>query len=48
MLWRSTSDSYKIFQSLAAARIAESIRNSAQAAKHQDGGRYFFGHRIPD
>lgn len=38
----------KVFQPLAAARIAESFLNSAQATKYQDGARYFFGHRIPD
>nr|AYM52762.1 hypothetical protein [Archangium disciforme] len=37
-----------VFQPLAAARIAESFLNSPEAAKYQDGARYFFGHRIPD
>ncbi|QRK12584.1 hypothetical protein JQX13_22675 [Archangium violaceum] len=38
----------KVFQPLAAARIAESFLNSPDAAKYEDGVRYFFGHRIPD
>ncbi len=38
----------KVFQPLAAARLAESFLNSEQAATYQDGVRYFFGHRIPD
>jgi hypothetical protein len=36
------------FQPLSAARIAEDFLNGPQAAKYEEGCRYFFGHLIPD
>ncbi len=36
------------FQPLAAAEILESFLEGTDAAKYEDGVRYFFGHRIPD
>ncbi len=36
------------FQPLSAARIAEDFLNGPQAAKYEEGCRYFFGHPIPD
>jgi hypothetical protein len=36
------------FQPLVAAKIAEEFLNSPEAAKYEDGVRYFFGHRIPN
>ncbi|WP_375766140.1 hypothetical protein NR798_31150 [Archangium gephyra] len=36
------------FQPLSAARIAENFLNSPQAAKYEEGRRYFFGYPIPD
>ncbi|QRK07334.1 hypothetical protein JQX13_46090 [Archangium violaceum] len=38
----------KVFQPLAAARIAEAFLNSPEAARYKEGVRYFFGHEIPD
>ena len=35
-------------QPLAAAALVEEFLESPDAAKYQDGFRYFFGHRIPD
>ncbi len=37
-----------IFQPLAAAAMVEEFLESRDAAKYEDGLRYFFGHRIPD
>jgi hypothetical protein len=36
------------FQALEAASIVEGFLESPDAAKYEDGVRYFFGHRIPD
>lgn len=38
----------KKFQSLSAAATIEEFLESPEAAKYEDGARYFFGHRIPD
>ncbi|GJL49599.1 MAG: hypothetical protein NPIRA01_08260 [Nitrospirales bacterium] len=37
-----------IFQGLKAAEMIERFLGSSEAARYEDGVRYFFGHRIPD
>ena len=37
-----------VIQPLATAAILEEFLESPEAAKYEDGVRYFFGHRIPD
>jgi hypothetical protein len=38
----------KEFQPLSTAAVVEAFLDSPEAAKYEDGVRYFFGHRIPD